>query len=208
MAIGVSPLGMKKTLLGLLVAFGSLAGNLHADTPAPPPALAGDAVSVALTGGYNTDPRDRGRPVIMVAAALNVPSDVFRETFTHVHPAPAGQEPDPEQVRKNKQALMEGLSPYGVTDDRLNEVSNYYRYRRDRDKLWRHTPATVVALVQNGAVVGFKITDTGSGYSSPPEVTVPGFKDLKVKVTLAFGTDLKTNGSIQSIALDTGDIRP
>ena len=35
------------------------------------------------------------RPVVLIAAALGVSSDVFREAFSHVRPAPAGTRPDP-----------------------------------------------------------------------------------------------------------------
>ena len=92
-------------------------------------------VPVVFTGGHETDPRDRGRPVALVAAALGVPADVFREAFTHVRPAPAGTQPDPEAVRRNKDALMAALAPYGVTNDRLDAVSNHYRYVRSRGEL-------------------------------------------------------------------------
>jgi hypothetical protein len=56
-------------------------------------------VRVTITGGYATDPRDNGRPVRLVAGALGVPPDVFREAFSHVTPAPGGEEPDPDQVQ-------------------------------------------------------------------------------------------------------------
>ena len=48
---------------------------------------------VVFSGGHETDPRDRGRPVILIAAALGVPADVFRAAFTHVHPPPQGRAP-------------------------------------------------------------------------------------------------------------------
>ncbi len=91
-------------------------------------------VSVEISGGHETDRRDRGRPVILVASALGVPAKVFREAFSHVHPAPAGTRPDPEQVRANKDALLSALSKYDVTNDRLDTVSNYYRYVRRRGR--------------------------------------------------------------------------
>jgi hypothetical protein len=99
-------------------------------------------VPVVFSGGYETVPRDRGRPVVLIAAALGVPSDVFRKAFSRVRPAPAGTRPDPQQVRKNKEVLLKALGPYGVTNDRLDEVSNYYRYVRSRGELWPTKPAT------------------------------------------------------------------
>ncbi|HZK82980.1 MAG TPA: hypothetical protein VFC46_17990 [Humisphaera sp.] len=59
----------------------------HASTPKADPAL---GVPVTLTGGFETDPRDHGRPVVLIAAALNVSSDIFRDAFSHVTPPPAG----------------------------------------------------------------------------------------------------------------------
>jgi hypothetical protein len=158
-------------------------------------------VGVTFTGGYETDPRDHGRPDVLIAAALNVPTDAFRQAFSAIRPAPAGQEPDPEQVRRNKQALMISLSPYGVTNELLDKVSNYYRYNRSRGQMWRNTPAAAYATLRDGVVSGFTITNPGSGYSSPPKVSVPGMNDLQVTATLSFGADLTRNGSIQEIRI-------
>jgi len=157
---------------------------------------------VTFTGGHATDPQDRGRPVALIAAALGVPPEVFRAAFRDVRPAPAGQEPHPEQVRQNKDALMHALGPYGVTNERLDAVSNYYRYRPGRGELWPTTPATAYATVRKGTVTGFTITNPGSGYSSPPEISVPGLEGLRVRASLSFSTDLRKNGGIAGIALD------
>jgi hypothetical protein len=54
-----------------------------------------------------------------------------------------------------------------------------------------------------GVVTGFKITNAGAGYSSPPAVTVAG-NDVHAVVTLSFGTDLSSNGSIKSITISDG----
>src|SRR5438552_11396179 len=59
-------------------------------------------VPVVFSGGHETDLRDGGRPVVLIAAALGVTPEVFREAFSHVRPAPAGREPEPGQVRQNK----------------------------------------------------------------------------------------------------------
>jgi hypothetical protein len=131
-------------------------------------------VSLVFQGGHDTDPRDHGRPVALIAAALGVPAPVFREAFRHVHPAGPGQTPQDAQVRQNKQALMERLGPYGVTNDRLNEVSNYYRYRAGAGELWRHVDATGYALVRNGKIVSVVLTNPGAGYTVPPKVSAPG----------------------------------
>jgi hypothetical protein len=103
-------------------------------------------------------------------------------------------------VRLNKAALMRALGPYGITDERLNAVSNYYRYNRSLgQEVWRSTPAKAYARVENGAVTGFTIIDGGSGYSSPPQISVPGVGDVRVTVTLSFGKEFSTNGSVTGL---------
>ena len=95
---------------------------------------------------------------------------------------------------------MSALGPYGVTDDRLNEVSNYYCYSRSHgEMLWKNTPAVGYATVHNGQVISFTLTDAGSGYSSQPAVSVQGLPDVHPTVTLNFGTDFAKNGSIKTI---------
>jgi hypothetical protein len=158
-------------------------------------------VSVMFSGGHETYGPDRGRPVVLIAAALGVPAEVFREAFSHVHPAGPGQSPQEPQVRANKAALMAALTPYGVTDDRLNAVSNHYRYVRSRGEMWPVRAATAYALVASGVVTGFVITDGGTGYSSPPTVTVPGVSGLSARAQLAFGADFEHNGAVTSITL-------
>jgi hypothetical protein len=166
------------------------------------PAGSGDTtvrVPVVFSGGHETDPRDGGRPVVLIAAGLGVPPEVFRETFSHVRPARAGTEPEPEQVRENKAALLAGLGKYGVTNDELDAVSNYYRYVRSRGELWPVQPATANALVRNGVVTGYEIISGGSGYTSPPTVTVANVTGAPAAVELSFGKDLKRNGAIAAI---------
>ena len=157
--------------------------------------------TVVFHGGYDLDPRDHGRPVVLIAAALNVPEQTFRDAFSHVKPAGPNEEPQDEQVRKNKSALMDALSPLGVTDDRLNEVSNYYRYSGARGQFWKVVPASATATITDGMVTGITLTNPGAGYTTPPTVTVAGYENIIVKVELSFGPDLKTNGSIKSLAL-------
>ena len=160
-------------------------------------------IEVVFTGGHETEPRDHGRPDILIAAALGVPAEVFREAFSHVTPASGGREPDPEQVRRNKAALMHALGPYGIDNERVNEVSNYYRYNRPKgEEVWRNTPATAYATVRDGVVIGFTIANPGSGYSSAPHVSVPGIDGLRVKVKLAFGKDFSKNGSIEELHVE------
>ena len=85
------------------------------------------ADSVVFTGGYETDLRDHGRPVALIAAALGVEPEVFRQAFSNVKPARGGA-PSAARVRANKEVLMSALGKQGITNDRLDTVSNYYRY--------------------------------------------------------------------------------
>ena len=125
-------------------------------------------VPVKFSGGHETDPRDGGRPVVLVAAALGVEPEVFREAFSGVTPARGGP-PSPQEARCNKAALMKVLRPHGVTNERLDQVSDYYRYRPQRGELWPTTPAEAHAVVENGKVKQVVVTSPGSGTARPPK---------------------------------------
>ncbi|MDB5338715.1 MAG: hypothetical protein JWN70_4334 [Planctomycetaceae bacterium] len=164
-------------------------------------AMAGAAetkVDVTFAGGHDTDKKDGGRPVVLIAAALDVKPEVFRKAFSGVTPSRNGP-PTQEEARKNKAALMKVLKPLGVTNERLDEVSNYYRYRPQRGELWTNSPAKAHAVVENGKIKKLVITDPGSGYSSEPTVTVAGFEKVEFIVTVHFDKDLKKNGSIDTL---------
>jgi len=158
-------------------------------------------IPLTIAGGHETDPRDHGRPVVLIAAALGVPAEVFREAFSHVRPAPAGTEPDPAQVDRNKSALLGAVGRYGVTNERLDRISDYYRYRPGGGRLWPTTPAAGYAIVRDGAVVSVVVTEPGAGFSSPPAVSAPGHPEITLEAKLAYGADLKKNGSVTSIAV-------
>ncbi len=151
--------------------------------------------TVTITGGLTTDPVDGGRPVVLVAAALGVPTEVFREAFSGVTPAGAGNDVSDERALANKAALLRVLAPYGISNGQLDAASNFYRYNGSAGESWPHEPAT--ATVSNGVVT---ITNAGYGYSSAPTVTLS--TGQTATATLAFGTDTATNGSIASITLD------
>src|SRR4051794_39650307 len=72
--------------------------------------------TLTITGGLETDPVDNGRPVVLVAAALGVPTEIFREAFSGVTPAGAGNDVSQERAEENKAALLKVLAPYGVTN--------------------------------------------------------------------------------------------
>jgi hypothetical protein len=182
---------MKPTLLlALVLAAISLRAARAKTTDSNP--VAGSRVAVVFTGGYDTN------PLTMAARWL---WSRGRSAFRRVKPAPAGEAPDPAQVRLNKQALLDTLEPYGVTNDRLDAMSNYYRYNRSRGEWWRHRRASAYALVRHGVITGFDIINPGSGYSSAPQISVPGYSDVSATATLTFGPDFAQNGSIKAIKL-------
>ena len=160
-------------------------------------------VPVVFTGGHETEEVNHGRPVVLIAAGLGVKPEVFREAFSHVHPAgPGSGGPTDAEARQNKAALMEALGKYGVTDERLNAVSNFYRYPPGGRGLWKNTPATANALVKNGIVIGYEISNEGAGYTTPPALSVPGIQNVAApKVEIVFGKDLVHNGAVSAITL-------
>jgi hypothetical protein len=187
---------MRYVIALLLAATPCLASDAGGTAPT------GTQVPLVFSGGHATDPRDHGRPVVLVAAALKVTPEVFRAAFSGVHPAPPGQGgPTPEEARANKRVLLGALAPYGVTNDRLDEVSNRYRYRRERGELWPTREAAGYATVKDGAVTGLVVTDPGFGYSSPPAVAVKDLPGVQAVAALAFSTDFAKNGSVASVAL-------
>jgi len=193
-------------IIGVLCAiFANTVSTAHAADGRPG---AVTKVPVIFSGGHETDGRDRGRPVVLVAGALGVPPEVFREAFSHVHPAgPDSGGPSQDEARANKAALMSALGKYGVTNDRLDTVSNRYRYVRSHNEMWPTAPAVANALVQNGVVTGYEVVSGGFGYSSPPTITVPNVKTTPARVELSFSKDFETNGAVSKITAATGTDR-
>ena len=155
-------------------------------------------VAVTFSGGHDTEKKDGGRPIVLIAAGLGVKPEVFREAFSGVTPARDGK-PTGDQARTNKAALMKVLKPHGVTNERLDEVSDYYRYQPQKGELWKTKAAKGHALVEDGAVKKIVLTEAGAGYSSAPKVTIDGMGDVVLKATVKFDKDLKKNGSISSV---------
>lgn len=168
---------------------------------ADPTASSVTRVPVVFSEGHDTDPRDKGRPVVLVAGALGVAPEVFREAFSKVHPAGPDRGPTGEEARANKAALMAVLGKYGITNDQIDAASNRYRYVRSHGELWPVKPAVANALVKDGVVTGFEIVDGGYGYSSAPKVSVPNAKLGDAKVELAYVKDVEKNGSVSAITV-------
>jgi hypothetical protein len=159
-------------------------------------------VPLSFSGGHEIGPNDYGRPVALLAAGLGVKPEVFREAFSGVTPSRNGP-PSKDLARRNKAALMKVLGPHGVTNERLDEVSDYYRFRPQRGELWPTTPAEAYATVEDGKIKQVVVTNPGSGYCTPPRATVRGMEDIPLNVTLRFSKDLKKNGAIGSIEVAT-----
>ena len=160
------------------------------------------SAAVTFSGGYETDQRDNGRPVALIASILGVTPEVFRYAFSLVTPAAGGQEPDPTQVNLNKAALLSVLGPYGVTNDSLDAASNYYRYNGSAGEVWARTPATATATVVNGKVTGITLTSEGSGYTTAPTISVAGATGFSATAAIGFSRAYATNGRITAIALN------
>ncbi len=155
---------------------------------------------VVFAGGFQTDSRDGGRPVKLIAAALGVETQVFRDAFSGVTPAKGGG-PSGSEAKANKKVLMDALEKHGVTNERLDEVSNYYRYRPQTGELWKHTPAVAKAIAKDGKVIEIEITNPGSGYLSTPTAKLNGYDNVKLEVELEFNTELKQNGKVRAIRI-------
>ena len=199
----LSPLKLTHHLLFAATATALVAGCTVAPAQNATTAMPQDVTRVPVTfsGGHETLRADRGRPVVLIAAALGVAPATFREAFSRVTPAGPGRGPTDDEARQNKAALLNALGKYGVTNERLDEVSDFYRYPPGRGGIWKNAPARADALVKDGAIIGYEIADGGAGYSSPPQITVPGFEGVKASVKLAFGENLRSNGAVKLIAL-------
>src|ERR1700760_4666414 len=121
-------------------------------TTMPKPARAEETkVAVTFTGGHELAKNDYGRPINLMAAALGVKPEEFRKAFSGVTPA-KGRGPTGAEQRRNKEALMKVLGPLKVTNERMDEVANYYRFRPQKGELWPTKPAEAYAVVDGGDI--------------------------------------------------------
>jgi hypothetical protein len=155
---------------------------------------------VTFSGGHDIGKNDFGRPVTLMAAALGVKPEEFRKAFSGVMPA-RGRGPTGDEARRNKEALMRVLAPLGVSNKRMDEVADYYRFRPQDGELWPTKPAEAYAIVDGDQIKRIVVTKPGSGYSSPPKARVQGFESVRLETKLTFVKDLKKNGGVQSVAL-------
>ena len=157
-------------------------------------------VPVTFSGGHELVRNDYGRPINLMAAGLGVKPEEFRKAFSGVTPA-HGRGPTGDEARRNKQALMKVLGPLKVTNERMDEVANYYRFRPQNGELWPTKEAEAYAVVEGGKIKQIVVTKPGSGYNTPPKVTVEGFEKAHLEAKLKFDTDLKKNGGIESVEI-------
>ena len=165
-----------------------------------PTAAVETKLPVKFSGGHDIGKNDFGRPVTLMAAALGVKPEEFRKAFSGVTPA-RGRGPTGDEARRNKEALMRVLAPLGVSNKRMDEVADYYRFRPQDGELWPTKPAEAYAIVYGDQIKRIVITKPGSGYSSPPKARVQGFESVRLETKLTFVKDLKKNGGVQSVAL-------
>ena len=161
-------------------------------------------VPVTLSGGHELGKNDYGRPINLMAAALGVKPDEFRKAFSGVTPA-RGRGPTGAEQRRNKQALMKVLAPLKVTNERMDEVADYYRFRPQKGELWPTKPAAAYAVVDDGKIKRIVVTDPGSGYNTPPKATIEGFKNVRLETKIKYGTNLKKNGGVESVQIAPDD---
>jgi hypothetical protein len=161
-------------------------------------------VPLVFSGGHAVGEGDFGRPINLMAAGLGVKPEQFREAFSGVTPA-KGRPPTRDEERRNKAALMKVLKPLGVTNERMDEVANYYRFRPQEGELWPTAPAKGYAVVEDGRVKKAVVTDAGSGYNTPPEVTVAGVEGVRLRARLSFGKELRKNGGVAGVEVVGND---
>lgn len=171
-------------VLALVLGVGSAGGDTTRTVP------------VTISGGFELHSNDYGRPVPLYASMLGVPPSVFRRAFSGVHPDP-GHDPSTEDQQANKDALMSVLAPYGVTNDELDRVANYYRFDSTKGETWPHRAARAQATVKNGKVVAVRVLDAGVGYTYAPRVSIRGFPRARLVARVVFTEQFGTNGQIR-----------
>ena len=153
---------------------------------------------VTFTGGHELSRNDYGRPIALMAAGLGVKTEEFRKAFSGVTPA-RGRGPTGAEARRNKESLMKVLAPLKVTNERMDEVANYYRFRPQNGELWPVKPAEAYAVIEDGKIKKLVVTEPGSGYNSPPTATVKGFEKIRLEAKVKYDKDLKKNGGIAAV---------
>ena len=101
---------------------------------------------------------------------------------------------------------MAVLAPYGITNERFDQVSNYYGYQSSLGQLWPTRPAKAYLVAGKDGGLRYVVTDGGCGYTSPPVISVPSISVAGGGATLSFSKDFNRNGSVTSISYSNSGI--
>jgi len=156
--------------------------------------------TMTISGGHETDAIDGGRPVYLIGSMLGITGEQFRDAFSYVTPEENGHLNE-ETAQANKVKLLAQLEPYGITNDEIDETTNYYRYYPGGMNIWPYTHAVLDATISNGTVTSFEIVSGGDGYTSEPIVTVDGYGDIAVDIIISYTDSFETNGAITAITV-------
>ncbi len=94
---------------------------------------------------------------------------------------------------------MKSLGTQGVSNDRLDEVSDYYRFQPQSGKIWTHKPAKAHALIVDGKIERIVVTDPGHGYCSAPKIVVLAMRKRSLKSSSSSRRISKRMGAIKEI---------
>jgi hypothetical protein len=88
--------------------------------------LGGIGPSFAANEVMRDDPK---RPVDKISKDLGIQPEQFRQCFSNVSPAPAGQRPESDRTQANKAVLLSCLQKANpaITNDSLDTVMDRYR---------------------------------------------------------------------------------
>lgn len=157
--------------------------------------------TITISGGHETDDIDAGRPVFLIGSMLGITGEQFRDAFSYVTPEENGHLND-ETAQANKVKLLAQLEPYGITNDEINRVTDYYRYYPGDTNIWPYAHVVLDATISNGAVTSFEVTSGGHGYTSNVTIVVDGYGNIPVNATISYTDSFETNGAIDTITVN------
>jgi len=151
-----------------------------------------EGVMVTVSGGHEIPDTDKGQPLELIGGLLGITGAQARDSFYY---------PFPKDGNLNdwNALFLEQLEYYGLRVDELDIA--LIRYLPTTEGVWNYTHADLRAIIENNVVVGFEIIDGGRGYTSQPTITVEGYDDVGVEMTISYTKDFETNGAITDIRL-------
>jgi len=157
--------------------------------------------TITISGGHETDDIDAGRPVFLIGSMLGITGEQFRDAFSYVTPEENGHLND-ETAQANKVKLLAQLEPYGITNDEINSVTDYYRYYPGDINIWPYAHVVLDATISNGTVTSFKVISGGHGYTSNVTIVVDGYGNIPVNAIISYTDSFETNGAIDTITVN------